>query len=101
MQVVFEKYLPLSWVNESEEESSSKLGTSSCRPQLAAVELIRALCRAGQGIASQLVSLSVLSVGLFVAGIHDFLVSGFKVQPSLSDHLLHCHSSFRAEPPGV
>ena len=60
MQIVFENYLPLSWVNESEGESSSRPQTSSCRPQLVAVELIGALCRAGRGIASQLVSLSLL-----------------------------------------
>ena len=57
MQVVFENFLPLSWVvREGEGGSSSGTQTSSCRPQLAAMELVRALCRAGRSIASQLVS---------------------------------------------
>lgn len=56
MKVVFEQFLPLSWAEESGGGGSS-CDSIPCHPRLAALELVMALCRAGRGIASQLVSL--------------------------------------------
>lgn len=60
MKVVFEQYLPLSWSGGSEGketgEEPSQVGVAPGQPQVAAVNLIRAMCVAGRHITSQLVS---------------------------------------------
>ncbi len=77
----------MSWVEESEGGDSQVFPP---RPQLAAMELVTALCRAGRSISSELVS--VPSSLLLVEPV--FPTPGFKVQPPLCYQLLYHPSSF-------
>lgn len=53
--VVFEQFLPLSWVGEDQGGSPTHSQTSPGTPHVAAFLLVKALCVAGRNIASQLV----------------------------------------------